>query len=68
MKEFKLDKNNKKLAGVCAGLSKYFDIDVTLIRVLLVCFTLATGLIPFALLYVILALVAPEEPENPLGI
>jgi phage shock protein C len=68
MKEFKLDKNNKKLAGVCAGLSKYFDVDVTLLRVVLVCLTLATGFIPFALLYVILALVAPEEPENPLGV
>ena len=68
MREFKLDKNNKKLAGVCAGLAKYFDFDVTLIRVAFIVLTLATGFIPFALLYVILALVAPEEPENPLGI
>lgn len=25
---------NKKIAGVCAGLSTYLDVDVTLIRVL----------------------------------
>ncbi len=29
------DKDGKRLAGVCAGLAWYFDIDVTLIRVLM---------------------------------
>lgn len=68
MKDYKLDKTNKKLAGVCAGLANYFEFDVTLIRVAFIVLTLATGFIPFALLYVILALVAPEDPERPLGI
>lgn len=31
-KNFYLDKTNKKIAGVCAGLSEYFNIDVTLVR------------------------------------
>ena len=67
MIEFKLSKHDKKVAGVCSGLSKYFEVDVTLLRVAFICLTLATGFIPFALLYVILALVAPEE-NNPLGV
>lgn len=29
------DKDEKRLGGVCAGLSWYFDVDVTLIRVLM---------------------------------
>ena len=33
-KVFTLDRQNKKIAGVCAGLANYFDIDVTLVRVL----------------------------------
>ena len=34
MKRLTLDKQNKKVAGVCAGLAKYFEVDVTVIRIL----------------------------------
>ena len=53
-------KSDKKLAGVCGGLSKYLNIDVTLIRVIwaLVCACAGTGL----LAYIICAIVIPEEP------
>ena len=51
---------DKKLGGVCAGVGNYFDVDVTLVRVLwlLAVFCGGTGL----LLYVILWLVLPVEP------
>jgi phage shock protein C len=54
------DVDNGKISGVCAGLSDYFDIDVTLIRVIWVCLILfaGTGL----LVYLILALVV--EPKS----
>jgi phage shock protein PspC (stress-responsive transcriptional regulator) len=64
MNSFKLNKADKKIAGVCSGLSKYFNVDVTLLRVGFICLTLATGFVPFALLYIILALVAPEEDNQ----
>jgi phage shock protein PspC (stress-responsive transcriptional regulator) len=38
-----LDKRNKKLAGVCAGLARYWDMDVTLIRVLWLAIAITTG-------------------------
>lgn len=54
------DAENGKISGVCAGLSDYLDLDVTLIRViwliLLLCF--GTGLIA----YIIMALVV--EPKD----
>lgn len=34
---------DKKWAGVCAGLAKYLDVDVTLIRVLVVLAFFCTG-------------------------
>jgi len=40
-KVFTLDRQNKKLVGVCAGLANYFDIDVTLVRVLFIVATFA---------------------------
>jgi phage shock protein C len=51
---------DKKLGGVCAGIGSYFDMDVTLVRVLwlIAVFFGGTGL----LLYVILWIVLPVEP------
>ena len=52
--------SDKKLGGVCAGIGSYFDVDVTLVRVLwlLAVFCAGTGL----LLYLILWIVLPVEP------
>ncbi len=53
--------NNKKLAGVCAGIAEYFDIDPTLVRVLWVLFILAGG--SGILAYIICAFVIPSKAE-----
>ena len=60
----KLYKSNsdKKIAGVCGGVAKYLNIDVTIIRLiwaLLVVFA-GTGV----LAYIVCALVIPEEPDD----
>ena len=54
------DTDNGKISGVCAGLSDYLDLDVTLIRViwLILFFAAGTGL----LAYIIIALVV--EPKG----
>ena len=36
-------RSDKKIAGVCGGLAKYFSIDVTLIRLAVVLLTLFVG-------------------------
>lgn len=52
----------RKVAGVCAGFAEYFDLDVTLIRV--VWLLVAILGIPFGILgYIIAWIVMPEEPE-----
>lgn len=47
------------LGGVCSGLSKYLNIDVVLVRLFFVVFTLAGGIGP--LVYIILWIVVPSE-------
>jgi phage shock protein C len=44
-----LDKRNKKIAGVCAGFARHFEIDVVLVRViwLVVAFTTGFGFIAY---------------------
>ena len=51
----------RKIAGVCQGFAEYFDLDVTVIRIvwLLVAIFGGTGF----LAYVIAWIVMPEEPE-----
>ena len=49
----------KQLAGVCTGLAEYFQLDVTLVR-LIFCVVALFG--PGILAYLICALVVPEKP------
>jgi len=55
------DIDNAKISGVCAGLSDYFDLDITLVRVLWVVLTFF-GVGSLLIVYLILALVV--EPKN----
>lgn len=60
---------DKKISGVCGGFAQYFGIDSTVVRVIYVVLGLMGWWI-FAypiILYIILALVMPEEPEIPEG-
>lgn len=50
--------NDRKLAGVCAGLADYFDLDATIIRVLWVLAVLCAG--TGLLAYIILWIAVPE--------
>ena len=38
-----LDKRNKKIAGVCAGFARYFNVDIVLVRVIWLGLALGTG-------------------------
>lgn len=49
--------NDKKIAGVCAGLADYFDMDTTLVRVLWLLATLVPG--PNIIVYIVLWIVLP---------
>ena len=62
-KQFYRIQNNKMIAGVCTGLAHYFDIDVTLIRLLWVFATLATSGIGI-IVYIIAIIIFPELPEH----
>ena len=54
-------KTDKKLAGVCAGLAEYFDLDPTIVRLICVLIALFG---PGVLAYIVCALVIPEKPDD----
>src|ERR1700745_440056 len=54
-------RNGRKIAGVCAGFAEYFDLDLTLVRVVcLISAFLGVGLSFIA--YLVAWIVIPEEP------
>ncbi|MFZ5351732.1 MAG: PspC domain-containing protein [Bacillota bacterium] len=54
-------RTKRTLAGVCGGLEDYFNIDVTIIRLVWVLLTIP-GIVFGVLAYVIAAFIIPEEP------
>lgn len=63
MKRLYRSTTDRKIAGVCGGLSEYFNIDPTVIRVVAVLLLLPGGL-PGLLPYLILWAVVPENPVS----
>lgn len=55
-------RTDKKVCGVCGGLAKYLNMDVSIMRVIALALVLFAG--GGLLAYIICALVIPEEPEN----
>jgi phage shock protein C len=51
---------NRKIAGVCAGFAEYFDLDVSLVRLvwLIVAVMTGVGLLTYPIAWIIM----PEEP------
>lgn len=58
---FYLDKQNKKWAGVCAGIADYTGIDTTLVRLGFVASLFIIGPMAF-LVYFLAAWMAPTKP------
>ncbi len=55
-------RTDKTICGVCGGLAKYLNMDVTIVRLLAVLLTLFVG--GGLIAYIVAALIMPEEPEN----
>jgi phage shock protein C len=54
--------SQKKIAGVCAGVAHYFDMDVTLVRVLWLILAVVT-IVPGFLVYLAAWIAMPGEEE-----
>ena len=60
---FYLDKQNKKWAGVCAGIADYTGLDVTLVRLGFVASLFILGPMAFVV-YFIASWMAPTKPNE----
>lgn len=63
MKKLFRSRVNKQIAGVCGGLAQYFNCDATIIRLAWVLISLVSASVPGLLIYLVCALIIPEEPD-----
>ena len=56
--------SQKMLGGVCGGLAEYFDLDVSLVRLLFVALDFVTGIAPLFFFYIIAWIVIPLGPPK----
>ena len=62
MKKLYRSRTDKKLCGVCGGFAEYFEIDPTILRILLIIFVLCGG--AGILAYIVAALVMQTNPNQ----
>lgn len=64
MKKLYRSRHNRLVAGVCGGLEDSLGVDATIIRLLAVFATIATGIFPGIVTYVIGWVIIPEQPHG----
>jgi phage shock protein C len=57
--------SQKMLGGLCGGLAEYFNLDVSLVRLLFVGIGLITAVLPMTFFYIIAWIVVPQEGPKP---
>jgi phage shock protein C len=64
MKKLYLSKTDKKILGVCGGLSEMLGIDSTIIRLAVVFLCIITGIMPLVATYIVAGIIAPDKPKE----
>lgn len=57
-------KSRRMISGVCGGLEDYLGIDVTIIRLVWVIFSVMSGFFPGLITYIIATVIIPEDPAE----
>jgi phage shock protein PspC (stress-responsive transcriptional regulator) len=53
---------NRRLSGLCGGISEYFKVDATLIRIVTILLMFITGILPLLIAYIVGSLIVAERP------
>jgi phage shock protein C len=59
--------DQRMIGGVCGGLAEYFDVDVSLVRLIFVAIALVSVIIPMTIFYAIAWIVIPGRTSPPPG-
>jgi len=56
--------SKKMIGGVCGGLGEYFDIDVTIVRLIFIAVCLMSAIIPMLIFYIIAWIIIPPQEDG----
>lgn len=59
MRRIYRSRTDKKIFGICGGIGEAYNIDPTLIRIIVVFLALATGVLPMVVTYIIARFLMP---------
>ncbi|HEY2004732.1 MAG TPA: PspC domain-containing protein [Candidatus Saccharimonadia bacterium] len=63
MKRLVLKEKGKKISGLCAGIADYIEVDVTVVRLIVLTVTVMTTVLPGVFIYLIASAITPKEGE-----
>lgn len=63
LKKLRRSRQQKMIAGVMGGIAEYFDIDVTIVRLLYIFISVLSAAFPGIILYIIAMFIIPYEGE-----
>ena len=58
-------KTDRRISGVCGGLAEYFNIDASLVRIVVLFFVLFGG--SGGIFYILASMIIPDEPDYAYG-
>ncbi len=61
MRKLYISKKDRKIFGFCGGIGETYDIDPTLVRLVVVFLCFATAIIPVVLTYLAAWIIVPEK-------
>jgi phage shock protein C len=61
MKKLYLSNTDKKILGVCGGIAETYDIDPTIVRLVLVFLALVTFVAPLVVTYIVAGIIMPRK-------
>ncbi len=64
MKKLYISKKDRKIFGFCGGIGETYDIDPTLVRLVVVFLCFATAILPVVLTYLAAWIIVPEKPTE----
>jgi len=64
MKKLYLSQHDKKMAGLCGGMSTLLNIDSSLVRLLMVFGAIISGFFPLVLTYLVAWIIVPVAPDE----
>ncbi len=61
MKKLRRSRSQQMIAGVMGGIAEYFEIDVTIVRLLYVLIAVLSAAFPAVILYIVAMFIIPYE-------